>query len=45
MEILGLSKGPEVGKILDMLMEKVTDHPELNSEERLIAILQDTGKE
>jgi poly(A) polymerase/tRNA nucleotidyltransferase (CCA-adding enzyme) len=45
MEILGLSEGPEVGKILDILMETVTDHPELNTDERLMAVLQDMGKE
>jgi len=40
MEVLGLRPGSEVGKALGVLMEKVTDHPELNTQESLIAILQ-----
>jgi tRNA nucleotidyltransferase (CCA-adding enzyme) len=39
MEVLGLTPGPEVGEVLHMLMERVTDHPELNTEERLISVL------
>lgn len=39
MESLGLSPGPKVGKILNRLLEKVTDHPELNTEEGLIGLL------
>ncbi|MFH1628265.1 MAG: CCA tRNA nucleotidyltransferase [Pseudomonadota bacterium] len=41
MEILGLSPGPKVGKILNRLMEKVTDDPELNTEEGLIGLLKE----
>jgi tRNA nucleotidyltransferase (CCA-adding enzyme) len=41
MEILGLSTGPEVGRVLEMLMEKVTDRPSLNTRENLIALLED----
>ena len=40
MEVLGLRPGPEVGEALEILMEKVTDGPELNTQERLIAILK-----
>jgi tRNA nucleotidyltransferase/poly(A) polymerase len=40
MEILGLSPGPNVGKIANELMEKVTDHPELNTKEGLITLLK-----
>ena len=40
MEILGLSPGPKVGEVLNVLMEKVTDHPELNTERRLEDILE-----
>lgn len=40
METLGLSAGPEVGRILRELMEKVIDNPELNTKSRLIAILE-----
>lgn len=40
MELLGLSPGPEVGRILNLLLEKVTDDPELNCEERLVAMLK-----
>ena len=40
METLGLSAGPDVGRILRELMEKVIDNPELNTKSRLIAILE-----
>ena len=39
MEILGLSKGPEIGRVLRELLEKVTDDPELNTPEALRGIL------
>jgi tRNA nucleotidyltransferase (CCA-adding enzyme) len=35
MDILGIPPGPDVGKVLNFLMEKVTDRPELNTEEAL----------
>jgi putative nucleotidyltransferase with HDIG domain len=41
MEIFGLPPGPKVGKILDYLMERVTDHPEMNTEDNLIALLEE----
>jgi len=44
MEILGLSPGPEVGRILSYLMEKITDQPELNNEMQLTAILGNKSK-
>ena len=40
MEITGLSPGPEVGRILRVLNEKVLDHPELNTREDLAALLR-----
>jgi tRNA nucleotidyltransferase/poly(A) polymerase len=40
MEVLGFSPGPEVGKILKYLMEKITDDPELNEETRLTLLLE-----
>ena len=40
METLRLSAGPEVGRILRELMEKVIDNPELNTKSRLITILE-----
>ena len=42
MEIAGLSPGPEVGRILRDLNEKVLDHPELNTREDLMALLRRT---
>ncbi|MBL7210741.1 MAG: HD domain-containing protein [Desulfobacteraceae bacterium] len=39
MEVLGLSPGPEVGRILNELNEKVLEHPELNNPEELEALL------
>ena len=46
MEIFGLTPGPKVGKILEYLMDRVTAHPELNTEEKLLALLEerDVGK-
>ena len=41
MEITGLSPGPEVGRVLGGLNEKVLDHPELNTREDLAALLKD----
>jgi hypothetical protein len=41
MGILGLQQGPEVGKALEMLREKVIEGPEWNTEEQLIAILEE----
>jgi tRNA nucleotidyltransferase (CCA-adding enzyme) len=41
MEIFALPPGPKVGKILEFLMERVTDHPEMNTEKKLIAMLEE----
>jgi tRNA nucleotidyltransferase (CCA-adding enzyme) len=41
MEILGLSEGPEVGTILEHLVNRVTDHPESNTKEELVALLEE----
>jgi hypothetical protein len=35
MEIYGIEEGPEVGRILEVLLEEVLDHPEWNTEEKL----------
>ncbi len=40
MKITGLSPGPEVGRVLRELNEKVLDHPELNNRENLEALLE-----
>lgn len=40
MEILGISPGPEVGKVLKELLEKVTDNPGMNTERALVAALE-----
>ena len=45
MEFLGMPPGPEVGNVLKILMEKVTDHPELNTEEGLVDILKRMKRE
>jgi poly(A) polymerase/tRNA nucleotidyltransferase (CCA-adding enzyme) len=39
MEILALTQGPEVGEVLNELLGRVTDHPEMNTEERLVDLL------
>ena len=41
MEILGIRPGPELGKILSDLRERVTDNPGLNNEKELIRILRE----
>jgi len=41
MDILEIPAGPDVGRVLKILLEKVTDHPYLNTEERLTDILKD----
>jgi poly(A) polymerase/tRNA nucleotidyltransferase (CCA-adding enzyme) len=41
MDVLDLEPGPEVGRVLHELMEKVMDHPELNTEERLFSLLRE----
>ena len=45
MEFFGMPPGPEVGNVLKILMEKVTDHPELNTEEGLVDILKRMKRE
>jgi len=40
MAITGLFPGPEVGRILDDLNEKVLEHPELNNREDLTALIK-----
>ncbi|MBW2354045.1 MAG: HD domain-containing protein [Deltaproteobacteria bacterium] len=44
MEITGLSPGPEVGRILKVLNERVMDNPELNNRDMLTALLRDHSK-
>lgn len=41
MDILGIPPGPDVGKVLNFLMEKVTDRPELNTKEALEKLLHE----
>ncbi|MBW2000581.1 MAG: HD domain-containing protein [Deltaproteobacteria bacterium] len=40
MNTLGLKQGPEVGRILKWLMEKVLEDPELNRREELVSLLK-----
>jgi putative nucleotidyltransferase with HDIG domain len=41
MSALGISPGPEVGRITDALFERVLDEPELNDPERLIDLARE----
>jgi tRNA nucleotidyltransferase/poly(A) polymerase len=41
MDSLGIPPGPDVGRALNMLLEKVTDQPDLNTKEALIGILKE----
>jgi hypothetical protein len=40
MDSLGISPGPKVHRVLEELMEKVTDHPEMNNKETLLGLLE-----
>lgn len=40
MRILGISPGPDVGRVLKILLERVTDDPDLNTEDRLTDLLK-----
>ena len=44
MKILGLSPGPAVGRIMNHLLEKITDHPDLNTREGLLSLLEETKR-
>lgn len=44
MEVLNLKRGPEVGHVLNELLEVVTDHPEWNTEAGLMALLRNKGE-
>jgi tRNA nucleotidyltransferase (CCA-adding enzyme) len=41
MKILGLPPGPAVGRTMENLLEKITDHPELNTREALLGLLEE----
>ncbi len=43
MEIAGIEPGPQVGKILDELLETVLDHPEYNSRVKLEELIRKRG--
>ncbi|MBW2035474.1 MAG: polynucleotide adenylyltransferase, partial [Deltaproteobacteria bacterium] len=45
MKILEMPSGPAVGRILADLMEKITDHPELNTREKLLGLLEEIKME
>lgn len=45
MDTLDLAPGPDVGNILEKLLEIIIDNPEFNSEEKLTGILQAFRKE
>jgi len=39
MRILKIPPGPKVGQVLNFLLEKVLDHPELNQRETLLKLI------
>jgi hypothetical protein len=41
MQAIGLPSGPEVGRVLERLLEEVLDDPALNTRERLLARLDE----
>jgi putative nucleotidyltransferase with HDIG domain len=40
MKVLGIAEGPEVGKVLHVLVEKVVDRPQLNTKGALLALVR-----
>ncbi|MDE3113119.1 MAG: HD domain-containing protein [Chloroflexota bacterium] len=44
MTALGIAAGPEVGRILDELFERVLDDPDLNTRERLLELARDVHR-
>ena len=44
MRVQGIPPGPEVGKVLDELLERVLDDPELNRRERLLSLLEQRAR-
>jgi tRNA nucleotidyltransferase (CCA-adding enzyme) len=45
MEVLNIPEGPEVGRILEALLEEVLDHPEWNTKEKLTELLEEMSKD
>jgi len=43
MRELGIPPGPEVGRIIGVLFERVLDDPDLNTPDRLLALIRDAG--
>ncbi len=44
MRALGIAPGPEVGRALNALLERVLEDPALNERERLLALLGELGR-
>jgi poly(A) polymerase/tRNA nucleotidyltransferase (CCA-adding enzyme) len=44
MEALGIPSGPEVGRVLNELFERVTDDPKLNNRERLLELAREIAR-
>ena len=43
MRELGIPPGPEVGRIIGVLFERVLDDPDLNTPDRLVALIREAG--
>jgi poly(A) polymerase/tRNA nucleotidyltransferase (CCA-adding enzyme) len=43
MKELGIAPGPEVGRVIRAVFERVLDDPDLNTRERLLALVHDLG--
>jgi poly(A) polymerase/tRNA nucleotidyltransferase (CCA-adding enzyme) len=43
MRELGIPPGPQVGRVISALFERVLDDPDLNTRDRLIALIQEIG--
>jgi poly(A) polymerase/tRNA nucleotidyltransferase (CCA-adding enzyme) len=44
MRELGIGPGPDVGRILDELFERVTEDPSLNTREKLLPLIREIGR-
>lgn len=45
MRELGIAPGPEVGRVLNELFERVTDDPKLNTREQLLELAREMGRD
>jgi tRNA nucleotidyltransferase (CCA-adding enzyme) len=45
MQRLGIKPGPRIGKVLEELLQRVLEHPELNQRDALLLVVDEVGRE